>query len=336
MGELTILNIGETLTIMSSAVQEIRDSSNKIRIWKNLPWISIHLACLFVFLTGASLCAVLICGGLYVVRMFGITAGYHRYFSHRTYKTSRFFQFLLALLGASAAQRGPLWWAAQHRLHHKHSDTEDDPHSPRQKGFLFSHLGWFLVPKHVKSRLDMVRDLAKYPELRFIDRFHAIVPITLAVMLFLIGLGLQYWVPSLEVTGFQLLVWGFFISTVLLYHGTYLINSLAHVIGSRRFKTEDDSRNNFVLAIITLGEGWHNNHHRYPASEPQGFYWWEVDVAHYGLKVLSWFGLVWDLKRPPRKIYDEAKQNKPGALPSEEAAVPTEGSLPPEELKAGV
>jgi stearoyl-CoA desaturase (delta-9 desaturase) len=264
---------------------------------RSIPFFAVHVACLGVVWVGVSAVAVGVCALLYVVRMFGITAGYHRYFSHRSFRTSRSFQFVLAVIGAAATQKGPLWWAAHHRHHHAASDTENDPHSPHD-GFWWSHVGWFLCPSAHGTRYAVIPDLMRFPELVFLDRFHLVPPVALAAGTFAFG-----WLfgPDLGTSGLQMLVWGYFISTVLLYHATFVINSLAHVFGTRRFPTKDDSRNNFLLAVITLGEGWHNNHHYAPSSERQGFFWWEVDVAHYMLTVLSWAGLVRDLKTPPRR-----------------------------------
>lgn len=273
-------------------------------------WI-IHVGCFAAIWTGVSWVAALVCAFLYFIRMFAITGGYHRYFSHRSYKTSRPFQFLLAFLGASSAQKGPIWWASHHRHHHQYSDTEEDIHPPRIYGLWWAHVGWVLSTQYIDTRKDLIKDLLKFPELRFIERNHLIAPIMLAVGTYFLGtyLGVHY--PSLHTSGMQMLVWGFCISTTLLYHGTFTINSLAHLIGKKRFKTGDDSRNSLILALITLGEGWHNNHHRYPGSERQGFYWWEIDISHYILKGLSWLGLVWDLRTPPERIYEEAAAGLP-------------------------
>jgi len=243
-----------------------------------------------------------LCATLYLIRMFGITGGYHRYFSHRTFKTSRAGQLAFGLLGASAVQRGPIWWAAHHRHHHRYSDKPEDVHSPLQHGFFWSHMGWFMSHKHGAADLTRVKDLLRYPELRFLDRFDVAVPVILGVGVFLLGVLLQHAAPGLGTNGWQMLVWGFFISTVAVYHGTYTINSLSHVFGRQRYKTGDTSRNNPWLAIITLGEGWHNNHHHYPASARQGFYWWELDVTFYLLKLMSYFGLIWDLRPVPAVI----------------------------------
>lgn len=254
-----------------------------------LPFIGMHVMCLGVFVVGWHPGAVATAVGLYAVRMFAITGFYHRYFSHRTFRTSRPMQFLFALMGASATQRGPLWWAAHHRKHHRHSDTELDVHSPRQHGFWWSHMGWITSAENFPTDLKEVRDLARYPELRWLDRFDILVPVALAATLFALG-GLPY------------LIWGYFVSTVVLFHGTCLINSLAHQVGSRRYDTDDDSRNSLLLALVTLGEGWHNNHHRYPGAARQGFFWWEIDLTYYGLVVLSWLRVIRDLRPVPARV----------------------------------
>jgi stearoyl-CoA desaturase (Delta-9 desaturase) len=277
-----------------------------------VPFVLLNLSVLFVFVVGVSWIAVAVAVALYVVRMFGITAAYHRYFSHRTYKASRPVQFALAFLGNTAAQRGPLWWAAHHRHHHATSDTPEDTHSPIQEGgFWNSHMLWWGRRKNVPTRMHLVKDLSKYPELVFLDRFDAIAPFTLALFTFGLGALLQVVAPGLGTNGWQMLVWGFVISTVVLFHGVATINSLAHVFGSRRFRTTDDSRNNFWLALVTLGEGWHNNHHHYPNSARQGFYWWEIDLSYYGLKALEKLGLVRDLKPVPARILADGRSRNP-------------------------
>ena len=254
-----------------------------------LPFVLVHIAALAAIFTGVSARMVLLCIGLYVVRMFGVTAGYHRYFSHRTFKTSRAGQFILAFLAQSSAQRGIIWWAAKHRHHHRHSDTEQDIHSPRQRGFLFAHVGWVFHPDNGATDFDAVPDLAKSPELVWLNK-HPYLPATV------LALG------CLALGGWAGLVVGFVWSTVLLYHGTFFINSLAHVHGSQRYVTGDDSRNNWWLAVITLGEGWHNNHHAYQRSTRQGFRWYEFDPTFYALKVMSWVRLVRELGAPPADV----------------------------------
>jgi stearoyl-CoA desaturase (delta-9 desaturase) len=254
-----------------------------------IPFLLAHLACGAAVWTGVTSEAVVLGVALYVLRMFGICAGYHRYFSHRAFKTGRTFQFLLAILAQSSAQRGVLWWAAKHRWHHKHSDTELDVHSPRQRGFLYAHLGWIFTPSHHETDYGAVPDLAKFPELVWLDR-HPYLPAAL--------LGLAAWL----IAGWSGLVVGFFWSTVAVWHATFSINSLAHVSGRRRYVTGDDSRNNWWLAILTMGEGWHNNHHAYQSSARQGFRWWEFDPTFYILKLLSWARIVGDLQAPPATV----------------------------------
>ena len=275
--------------------------------WKRcVPFIVLHLGCFAVLWVGVSWVAVVAAVLLYAVRMFAITAFYHRYLSHRSYRTSRLVQFLFAVLGNSSCQRGPLWWASVHRHHHQHSDEEVDAHSPVVHGFWWSHIGWITSTKNFPTDYSRVRDLQKFPELVFLNRHDQLVPVVYGALLWLTGWLLERYAPGLGTNGAQMFVWGFFISTVVLLHATFCINSLAHVFGSKRFKTSDDSRNNFLLALLTLGEGWHNNHHRYASAARQGFFWWEIDVSYYLLKVLSWTGLVWDLRKVPQSVYDEA------------------------------
>ena len=258
-----------------------------------IPFVLVHLACIASLWTGITWRSVWICAVLYWLRIFAIGAGYHRYFSHRAYSTSRAFQFALAVLSQSTAQKSVLWWAAKHRHHHLHSDTELDVHSPRREGFFYNHLGWIFARKHDATDLLKVADFARYPELMWLHR-HELVPASiLALLCLLIGGG-----PGLVV--------GFFWSTVLVYHATFCINSLAHVQGRKRYITGDDSRNNWLLALFTMGEGWHNNHHAYQSSVRQGFRWWEIDPTYYILKGLSWVRLVSDLKTPPDVVLRNA------------------------------
>ncbi|HEX9207123.1 MAG TPA: acyl-CoA desaturase [Steroidobacteraceae bacterium] len=285
--------------VADAAVDADRDGVDWARI---LPFAGMHVACLGVFFVGVSPAAAGAAVALYFLRMFAITGFYHRYFSHRSFKTSRAAQFVFALLGASAVQRGPIWWAAHHRHHHAFSDKPQDLHSPRQRGFLWSHLGWFLSRRHFQPDLRRAKDLLEYPELRWLDRFDVVVPFALALGLLLLGMLLERHAPGLGTTGGQMLVWGFFVSTVACYHGTYTINSLCHAWGSRRYDTRDDSRNNPLLALLTLGEGWHNNHHHYPSAVRQGFYWWEIDITYYLLRGLAALGVIWDLNPVPARI----------------------------------
>jgi stearoyl-CoA desaturase (delta-9 desaturase) len=238
--------------------------------------------------------------------MFAITGFYHRYFSHKTFKTSRFVQLLFAMIGATAVQRGPLWWAAHHRGHHMHSDTSEDKHSPKEHGFLWSHMGWFLTKSNFVTNTKFIRELIRFPELRIIDRFDLLMPLALSIGLFIAGHFLNQYEPQLNTNGFQLFIWGFSLSTVMLYHATFLVNSVAHQWGKKRYETKDTSRNNFIIAILTFGEGWHNNHHHYPGSARQGFYWWEIDLTYYVLKFLAMMGVIWDV----RTVSDNIRESK--------------------------
>lgn len=263
----------------------VAESSERIDWISSIPFILIHVLCFAAIFTGVSWQAIAVCIALYYVRMIGLTIGYHRYFAHRTFKTNRVFQFLLALWATTSAQKGILWWAAHHRHHHRESDQVNDIHSPEQKGFWFSHVGWILCTKYNETKFDSIKDFARYPELVWLNKYHLLPPIALGFIVWLIG-------------GWQMLVVGFFWSQVLLWHGTFTINSLSHVFGSRRYKTTDTSRNNWLLALVTCGEGWHNNHHYHQNTANQGWFWWEVDVSYYTLKLFSWVGLVSDLRKP--------------------------------------
>ncbi len=285
--------------------EAVRERPDQFELRRCLPFLFLHLGCLAVISVGWSWTAVIVAVALYWIRMFAITGFYHRYFSHRTFHTSRGAQFAFAVLGNTAVQRGALWWAAVHRHHHRHADTAEDVHSPGLRGFAWAHIGWMTSSRNFPTNYNVVRDLAKYPELVLLNRFDLIVPALFAAALYGVGEILGSVAPGLGTSGAQLLVWGFFVSTVVLLHGTLLINSMAHAFGSQRFETDDDSRNNFLLALITLGEGWHNNHHRFMSAARQGFYWWEFDPTWYLLRVLSWTGLIWDLKPVPASVYAE-------------------------------
>jgi stearoyl-CoA desaturase (delta-9 desaturase) len=252
-------------------------------------FVLVHLACLGILWSGVTAGSVLLAVGLYFGRMFAVTAGYHRFFAHRSYDTSRWFRFVLAFLSETSLHKGVLWWSAKHRHHHKHSDTPEDVHSPGIHGFLFAHLGWIFSRQRGEADYELVKDLAQYPELVWLDRFEKVPGILLAVVCFLVA-------------GWPGLFVGFFLSTTVLFHGVFAINSLAHTFGRQRYLTGDDSRNSMILALITMGEGWHNNHHYYQASTRQGWRWWEIDPTYYLLKLLSWTGIVWDLKGPPEDV----------------------------------
>jgi stearoyl-CoA desaturase (delta-9 desaturase) len=265
-----------------------RASDERVNWAHSIPFFLVHVLCFAVVLTGITWTALGLFVALFFGRAFFVTAGYHRYFSHKTYKLNRFWQFVFAFMAESTAQKGVLWWAGNHRHHHRYSDTEQDLHSPL-KGFWWSHVGWILADKYKPTPTDAIKDFAKYPELRFINKHDWIAPWAFGVLAFAIG-------------GWSGLVVGFFWSTVLLWHSTFLVNSAAHVFGRRRYETSDTSRNSLIIALLTGGEGWHNNHHHYQGSCRQGFFWYEIDPTWYVLKAMSWVGIVKDMKSPPRRV----------------------------------
>lgn len=296
--------VGQVLRLWFDSWKAEPSEDDRIDWVRVLPFVGMHVACFAVLWVGVSPFALVFAAVFFGLRMFAITAFYHRYFSHRSFQTSRPVQFLFAALGASAVQRGPLWWAAHHRRHHRFSDEEQDGHSPRN-GFWKSHMGWFLSRRNLRTRTEEVPDLMKFPELVWLDRFDLAVPVAFAAMCLGLGMALEAWAPGLGVSGGQLLVWGFVVSTVVLYHSTFTINSLAHRFGRRAYATNDDSRNSFWLAILTFGEGWHNNHHFYPGSVRQGFRWWQVDLSYYLLRLMASLRLVWNLRPVPRRVLEQ-------------------------------
>ena len=273
----------------------------KVDWLRTMPFVLLHLSCFAVIWVGWSPTAVGMAVGLFLLRMFAVTAFYHRYFSHRSFKTSRFMQFVFGVLGNTTVQRGPIWWASHHRYHHRVSDQPEDPHSPVQYGLFWSHMGWFMSKAHFAPRMELVKDLLRFPELRFLDRFDSLVPVLGGALVWTTGSVLGRVAPGLQTSGPQLFIWSL-ISTVALLHSAVTINSVAHAFGRRRYPTTDNSRNSFLLSLLTFGEGWHNNHHFYQASVRQGHHWWQVDFSWYLLVVMSWFGLVWDLKPVPEHV----------------------------------
>jgi stearoyl-CoA desaturase (delta-9 desaturase) len=306
---------------MHPATRPATAEHNDIIYPSAIPFVLVHLACFGAIWSGVTWTSVVICVALYWLRMFAVGAGYHRYFSHRAYATSRVFQFVLAFLAQSTAQKSVLWWAAKHRHHHLHSDTTQDVHSPRHTGFLYSHVGWIFARQHGATDLVKIDDFARYPELLWLHKLELAPPFALALLCF----AIEGW-PGLFV--------GFFWSTVLLYHGTFCINSLAHVKGRKRYVTGDDSRNNWLLAIFTMGEGWHNNHHAYQSSVRQGFRWWEFDPTFYILTVLSWIGVVWDMKKPAHAVL--RNEQRLGARVIDRAAAQLAASFNPDRIAATI
>jgi stearoyl-CoA desaturase (Delta-9 desaturase) len=260
--------------------------SIKSRLWGAIPFAGVHVACIAVIWYPPTLGLVVLAAVGYVVRMWAVTTGYHRYFSHRTFRTSRAFQFVLALLGTTALQQGPLWWSSWHRRHHKNADRPGDPHTPRS-GFWHAHVGWVFDGSHHGADLSNVKDLSAYPELRWLDRHHYVSVIGYALLCYAIA-------------GMAGVIWGFVISSTVLVQITFMINSLAHRWGTRPYDTKDDSRNNAILALLTFGEGWHNNHHHEMTSARQGFRWWEIDLSYYSLRALGALGIVWNIREPRR------------------------------------
>ena len=278
------------LTAAGTATSQLRVRDDEKLNWKSsIPFALMHVAGLAAFFFDFNMTMFWLVLGSYYLRMVGVTAGYHRYFSHRSYKTSRWFQFVIAFLAQTSAQKGALWWASHHRHHHKYSDKEEDVHSPSLRGFWWSQVGWIVCDKFVPTNWKYIQDFAKYPELRWLNKYCLLPPILYAAAIF-------------AVWGWAGLFWGFFFSTMLLYHGTFSINTLTHMFGKVRYKSGDESKNSMILALITCGEGWHNNHHYYQATANQGWFWWEIDISYYVLRLLSVFGLVWDLRMPPEKI----------------------------------
>src|SRR5262245_51607984 len=267
-----------------------RANDERVNWLQSIPFFLVHILCFAFVFTGITRTALILFVVMFFGRAFFVTAAYHRYFSHKTYKLNRFWQFVWAFMAEASAQKGVLWWASNHRVHHRYSDTERDLHSPL-KGFWWSHVGWILADRYKATDLDGIKDFARYPEIRFISKHDWIAPWTFGVAAFLIG-------------GWSGLVVGFFWSTVLLWHSTFLVNSASHVFGRRRYETEDTSRNSFLIALVTGGEGWHNNHHHYQASARQGFFWWEIDPTWYVLCGLRRIGIVKDLKVPPKRILE--------------------------------
>lgn len=316
---------------MSANIDVVQEHDDIMRP-QLVPFLLIHAGCVTAIWSGVTWQAIAICVIMYWLRMFAIGAGYHRYFSHRAYATSRVFQFILAFLAQSSAQKSVLWWAAKHRHHHLHSDTRRDVHSPRHKGFVYSHVGWIFARQHDATDLQKVADFASFPELMWLHKLE-VLPATLIAAL------------CAFIAGWSGLVVGFLWSTVLLYHATFCINSLAHVHGRKRYVTGDESRNNWLLALLTMGEGWHNNHHACQSSAQQGFQWWELDLTYHILRVLSWLGIVWDLKTPPEqvlrnkqrlgsRVIGRAAEQLAGRFNPEQIAVAVRSSVQASELSA--
>ena len=303
------VKINEIFKMSNSNGYHKRRNAEDLDYLAIVQFVVLHAGCLPLLWVGVSWVAIAACVAFYCLRIFGVSAGYHRYFAHRSYKTNRSFQFLLAVIGCMSNQKGPLWWAAHHRYHHFHADRENDIHSPGQ-GFWWSHCLWIFSLRYRKADQRLVSNFIGYKELRLLDRLYLLPPFFSAALFFVFGVLLQRSKPELGTSGLQMLTWGFFVSTVLVHHAIYSANSVAHSWGSRRFNSADTSRNNLIVALLTFGDGWHNNHHYYQRSARHGFYWWEIDFTHYMLKGLSHLGVVWDLHKPPERIYAKASLEK--------------------------
>jgi stearoyl-CoA desaturase (delta-9 desaturase) len=234
------------------------------------------------------------------LRAVGLTLAFHRYYAHRAFQMNRIARFVWTFIGIAAMQKGPLWWAGHHVNHHRFADRDGDPHSPMISGVYYAHIGWFLNDAR-HDRLEpsnpVVRDFSKVPEIAWLDRYFAVPPLMLAAAMYLAG-------------GMPWLIWGFCLPTMTLAHATFAINTVNHMFGTRRFDTIDESRNNALTAFFAVGEGWHNNHHRYQRAARNGFYWWEFDPTWYVIRIMAAVGLAWDVHRVPERIYREAQAAK--------------------------
>lgn len=243
----------------------------------------------------------------WVAGSLGIGMGYHRLLTHRGFKTPKWVEYLLTICGTLAIEGGPIAWVATHRIHHRYSDQEGDPHSPKH-GFWWAHMGWILEGHSLHREVDATSryavDLAKDPFHVWLTRWHFVPQLVVAAILYAAG-------------GWNFVLWGIFVRVVFSWHVTWFVNSAAHVWGGRRFVTRDDSRNNWWVALLAHGEGWHNNHHAHPAAARHGIVWYEIDVNWYGIWVLSKLGLAKDIRlmEVPKK-----KQTVNSQVPIEEAA----------------
>lgn len=278
-------------------------------------WV-VQASALLVFAVPFAWSLVGLWAASHFIRAIGLTLAFHRYFAHRSFQMHRGARFVWTFIGTAAMQKGPLWWAGHHVNHHRFADRDGDPHSPMVSGVYYAHIGWFLNDAK-NDRLEptnpVIRDFSRAPEIAWLERNMAIPPMLLALAMYLVG-------------GFPWLVWGFCLPTMTLAHATFAINTVNHMFGSRRFETQDESRNNPITAFLAVGEGWHNNHHRYQRAARNGFYWWEFDVTWYVIRAMAAIGLAWDVQRVPQRIYDEARAVKAkrtaAAVPSIIDAVP--------------
>ncbi len=234
-----------------------------------------------------------LCAFLYVVSGMGITLGYHRLLTHRSYGTYRWLEYLIVMAGSLACQGGPVGWTAVHRLHHANPDRQGDPHSAKE-GFWWAHLGWLLqTPPHklnASLRRRLAPDLEQVALYRWLDRTFILNAILLGYALGLLG-------------GWPFVFWGMFVRLTLVFHATWLVNSASHTFGYRLFKTPDQSTNCWWAAWLTFGEGWHNTHHAFPRSARHGLKCWEIDLTYLVISLMQRVGLAWDVKMPPKQAF---------------------------------
>jgi stearoyl-CoA desaturase (delta-9 desaturase) len=271
---------------------------------------TVQASALLVFAVPFRWAFVALWAASHFLRAIGLTLAFHRYFAHRAFKMNRAARFVWAFIGTAAMQKGPLWWAGHHVNHHRFADREGDPHSPMVSGFYYAHIGWFLNDSKydsVEASNPVIRDFSKVPEIAWLEKYFFLPPLALAATMFLLG-------------GLPWLVWGFCLPTMTLAHSTFAINTVNHMFGSRRFETLDESRNNPLTAFFAVGEGWHNNHHRYQRAARNGFYWWEFDPTWYVIGAMGAVGLASEIQAVPPRIYEEAragrKRRVSRALPS--------------------
>ncbi|MGQ4001425.1 acyl-CoA desaturase [Francisellaceae bacterium CB300] len=262
-----------------------------------IAFTAMHIACIGVFFITWNITALVVFLSTFFIRTFALTAGYHRYFAHKSFQTSRAFQFILALVGSWASQNGPLWWSGHHRYHHIHSDKPTDLHTPKN-GFIQAHFGWVFVPKNDTVDPKFTKDWIKFPELVWLDKYCHLSFAAYLIGLFALGSLLATLFPALNTSGLTFVLCGGIFSTVLLYHTTFSVNSICHIFGRKDNETSDNSRNNWLVALLTFGEGWHNNHHKFAYSVRNNLKFWQIDITYIILCILRKCRIVWDFKEP--------------------------------------
>jgi fatty-acid desaturase len=277
-------------------------------------FIALHIlafTAFFFFSWKALILAVIV---YWIAGSLGIGMGYHRLLTHRGFKAPKWVEYFLTTCGTLAIEGGPIAWVATHRVHHQNTDKEGDPHSPNDGGF-FAHMGWIITGKAMHARaeelLPFVPDLRKDKYYVWISKYHWVPPVVLAVIIY-------------AAFGWSCLLWAVFLRTVAGLHSTWFVNSATHMWGSQRFLTGDSSTNSFWVAMLTFGEGWHNNHHASPQAARHGIAWYEIDMNWYGIRALKALGLAWDIKLPKAKL-------SAAELATPHAVVPQ-----PEELTAAI